>query len=106
MVCMMDHVSLPKHVRCEYNEREPFCFARNVCRGSVTFLVFALMGFPYESAPFPSQVASSLQAGGASSAMLMEVTLPCITTSIIIRWSRPCLARLDCDIHTLDSFGS
>jgi hypothetical protein len=35
--------------------------AQNVCRGSVTFMVFALMGFPYESAPPPSQVASSLQ---------------------------------------------
>jgi hypothetical protein len=36
-------------------------FAQNVCRGSVNFMVFALMGFPYESAsPFP-QVASSLQ---------------------------------------------
>jgi hypothetical protein len=58
---MIDHVSLPKHVRCEYNEREPFCFARNVCRGSVNFMVCALMGFPYESAPPPSQGASSLQ---------------------------------------------
>ena len=36
-------------------------FAQNVCRGSVNFMVFALMGFPYESAPPPSQVASSLQ---------------------------------------------
>ncbi len=36
-------------------------FAQNVCRGSVHFMVFALMGFPYESAPLPSQVASSLQ---------------------------------------------
>ena len=36
-------------------------FAQNVCRGSVHFMVFALMGFPYESAPPPSQVASSLQ---------------------------------------------
>jgi hypothetical protein len=36
-------------------------FARNVCRGSVNFMVFALMGFPYESAPPLSQVASSLQ---------------------------------------------
>ena len=111
MVCMIDHVSLPKHVRCEYNERDLFCsyasfnapisrrrgsiralclhlheatslfqlsrdprtffavgkaidtltFAQNVCRGSVTFMVFALMGFPDESAPPPSQVASSLQ---------------------------------------------
>ncbi len=101
MLCMMDQVSLPKHGRCEYNEREPCCsyassnapisprrgsiralclhlhqatsmfqlsrdprtfvaldkaidnltFAQNVCRGSVNFLVFALMGFPYESAP-------------------------------------------------------
>src|SRR2546430_11406645 len=25
MVCMIDHVSLPKHGRCEYNERDPFC---------------------------------------------------------------------------------
>ena len=108
---MIDHVSLPKHVRCEYNERDPFCsyassnapisprggsiralglhlheatslfqlsrdprtffalgkaidtltFAQNVCRGSVTFMVFALMGFPDESAPPPSQGASSLQ---------------------------------------------
>ena len=108
---MMDHVSLPKHVRCEYNEQDPFCsyassnapisprggsiralglhlheatslfqlsrdprtfvalgkaidtltFAQNVCRGSVTFMVFALMGFPDESAPPPSHVASSLQ---------------------------------------------
>src|SRR5947199_9373575 len=53
MVCMMDHVCLPKHVRCEYNEREPFCFARNVCRGSVNFLVCALMGCPDERAPPP-----------------------------------------------------
>ena len=108
---MIDHVSLPKHGRCEYNERDPFCsyassnapisprggsmralglhlheatslfqlsrdprtfvalgkaidtltFAQNVCRGSVTFMVFALMGFPDESAPPPSHVASSLQ---------------------------------------------
>src|SRR5260221_4868870 len=36
-------------------------FAQNVCRGSVHFMVFALMGFPYESAPLPSQVATSLQ---------------------------------------------
>ena len=36
-------------------------FAQNVCRGSVTFMVFALMGFPDESAPPPSHVASSLQ---------------------------------------------
>ncbi len=111
MVCMMDHVSLPKHVRCEYNEQDPFCsyassnapisprggsiralglhlheatslfqlsrdprtffalgkaidtltFAQNGCRGSVTFMVFALIGFPDESAPPPSHVASSLQ---------------------------------------------
>jgi len=108
---MIDHVSLLKHVRCEYNERDLFCsyassnapisrrrgsirawcihlheatslfqlsrdprtffavdkaidnltFARNVCRGIVNFMVFALMGFPYESAPPPSHVASSLQ---------------------------------------------
>ena len=108
---MIDQVSLPKHVRCEYNERDPFCsyassnapisprrgsiralclhlhqatslfqlsrdprtfvavdqaidtltFARNGCRGRVTFLVCALMGFPDESAPPPSQGASSLQ---------------------------------------------
>ncbi len=108
---MIDHVSLPKQVRCEYNERDPFCsyassnasislrrgsiralcihlnqatsmfqlsrdprtffaldkaidnltFAQNVCRGSVNFMIFALMGFPYEGAPPPSQVASSLQ---------------------------------------------
>src|SRR6266700_919616 len=25
MLCMIDHVSLPKQVRCEYNERDPFC---------------------------------------------------------------------------------
>src|SRR5947199_6306300 len=25
MVCMIDHVSLLKHVRCEYNERDLFC---------------------------------------------------------------------------------
>src|SRR6184192_296831 len=25
MLCMMDQVSLPKHGRCEYNEREPCC---------------------------------------------------------------------------------
>ena len=25
MLCMIDQVSLPKHVRCEYNEREPCC---------------------------------------------------------------------------------
>src|SRR6266566_7792118 len=111
MVCMIDHVSLLKHVRCEYNERDLFCsyasfnapisrrrgsiralclhlhqatslfqlsrdprtfvavdqaidtltFARNGCRGRVTFLVCALMGFPDESAPPPSHVASSLQ---------------------------------------------
>ena len=36
-------------------------FAQNVGRGSVNLMVFALMGFPYESAPPPSQVASSLQ---------------------------------------------
>jgi hypothetical protein len=36
-------------------------FAQNVCRGSVHFMVFALMGFPDESVPLPSQVASSLQ---------------------------------------------
>ena len=36
-------------------------FAQNVCRGSVYFMVFALMGFSYESAPPFSQVASSLQ---------------------------------------------
>ena len=110
---MIDQVSLLKHVRCEYNERDPFCsyassnapisprrgsirawclhlneatsrfqlsrdprtffaldqalenltFAQNVCRGSVTFMVFALMGLPYQSAPPPSQVASSLQIG-------------------------------------------
>jgi hypothetical protein len=36
-------------------------FAQNVCRGSVTFMVFALMGLPYESAPPLPQVASSLQ---------------------------------------------
>ena len=36
-------------------------FAQNVCRGSIYFMVFALMSFPYESAPPFSQVASSLQ---------------------------------------------
>jgi hypothetical protein len=36
-------------------------FAQNVCRGSVNLMVFALMGFPDESAPLASQVASSLQ---------------------------------------------
>jgi hypothetical protein len=25
ILCMIDQVSLPKHVRCEYNEREPYC---------------------------------------------------------------------------------
>ena len=25
MLCMIDQVSLPKHVRCEYNERDPCC---------------------------------------------------------------------------------
>ena len=42
-------------------QRVCFSFAQNICRGSVNFMVFALMGFPYESAPPPSQVASSLQ---------------------------------------------
>src|SRR5260370_9237234 len=36
-------------------------FAQNVCRGSVNFMVFALMRFPYENAPPPSQLPSSLQ---------------------------------------------
>ncbi len=38
-------------------------FARNVCRGSVNFMVFALMGFLYESAPppFPSGLFASDQ---------------------------------------------
>ncbi len=30
----------------------------------------------------------------------------CFTTSIIMRWSRPYLARLDCGIHALGRFGS
>jgi hypothetical protein len=30
----------------------------------------------------------------------------CFTTSIIMRWSLSCLARLDCGIHPLGSFGS
>ena len=30
----------------------------------------------------------------------------CFTTSIIMRWSQPCLARLDYGIHALGSFGS
>jgi len=111
ILCMIDQVSLPKQVRCEYNEREPYCsyassnapisprrgsiralcihlneatsmfqlsrdprtffaldqaidnltFAQNVCRGSVNFMVFALMRFTYENAPPLPQVASSLQ---------------------------------------------
>ena len=111
ILCMMDQVCSPKHVRCEYNYRDPFCsysssnapisprrgsiralcihlneaksmfqlsrdprtffaldkaidnliFAQNVCRGSVNFMVFALMGFPYESTSPLSQVVSSLQ---------------------------------------------
>jgi len=36
-------------------------FAQNVCRGSVNFMVFALMRFTYENAPPLPQVASSLQ---------------------------------------------
>ena len=147
---------MPKHVRCEYNERDPFCsyassnapisprrgsirawclhlneatsrfqlsrdprtffaldkalenltFAQNVCRGSVNFMVFALMGFPYESAPPLPKWPLRSRSGGASSAILMKVTLPCFTTSIFMHWSRPCLARLECGIHTLGSFGS
>jgi hypothetical protein len=35
-----------------------------------------------------------------------NVTGTCFTKSIITLWSRPCLARLDCGMHTLGSFGS